>query len=277
VPSGFAVAHERTARDRQAPVALVTGAARNIGAATAARLQEDGFQIVATVFAEVELEGPGAPYSMALDEARALGAERDWDVLACDLADAAACAELLRFVRDRHGRLDALVCNAATWTYGPALETRDEAWRHVLEVNVVAIVRIVREAHDLLRAAPSPRIVNVSSIGASWAGNGVAPYNVAKAGVSALTRALAIELVDDGILVNAIAPGVIDTTSNALELAAGVTRARRLALVPVGRPGTPEEVAHLVSFLASPRLGFITGEVVTIDGGQLAGAAKELK
>jgi 3-oxoacyl-[acyl-carrier protein] reductase len=275
--SAFDVLHERSAIDRDVPVALVTGGARNIGRAIAARLEADGYQMVVTTFERAGPdEEPGAPASVAATEASALGADRDWDVVACDLADDKACGELISFVERRYGRLDCLVNNAATWTYGPALAVSDDDWRYVLEINVIAIVRLIRRSHALLRASYAPRVVNVSSIGAEWSGNGVAPYNVSKAGVSSLTRALAIELAEDGILINAVAPGFIETSSNAHELDHSDVLQRRLALIPAGAPGSPEDVANLVSFLGSPRLGFITGTVVTIDGGQLAGARKGL-
>jgi 3-oxoacyl-[acyl-carrier protein] reductase len=271
--SATAVVHARTSPNQNAPVALVTGGARNIGLAIATRLQADGYQVLVTTY-EVPggPEAAGEPASVPRSEAVALGANRDWDVLACDLANPEACAELVAFITDRYGRLDCLVNNAATWTYGPALEVSDADWRLVLEVNVLAAVRLIREAHPLLRSSPAPRIVNISSIGADWAGNGVAPYNVSKAGVNSLTRALAVELADEGILVNAIAPGFIETSSNEHELGDAEVLGRRLALVPASKPGAPKDVANLVSFLASPDLAFVTGSIVTIDGGQLAGA-----
>ena len=266
--------HERATRESGRPVALVTGAARNIGRAIAERLQRDGYQLVITTHETPAHEVAGAPASTTREEAAELGARLDWDVLACDLAAPESAAALAAFIEERYGRLDCIVNNAATWTYGPALEISDREWREVLEVNVIALVRLLRVTIALLRAAPSPRVINMSSIGASWSGNGVGPYNVSKAGVSALTRTLAVELAEDGILVNAVAPGFIDTTSNAHELDDPDMLARRLAQVPAGRAGLPQEVADAVAYLASPSLGFVTGSVLTIDGGQLAGARK---
>jgi NAD(P)-dependent dehydrogenase (short-subunit alcohol dehydrogenase family) len=264
------------ARDQpsgEQPVAIVTGAGRNIGYAIASRLQADGYQIVATAYAGDPMKGLGAPASVTIEQGRDFGRRHQWDVVECDLTNPGQCQELIGWTQDRYGRLDCLVNNAATWTYGPALSISDEDWCRVFDVNVLAIVRLVRSARDLLRAAPAPRIISISSTGAEWAGNGVAPYNVSKAGVSALTRALAVELAPDGILVNAVAPGFIDTTSNSHEFADPAVLHSHLSLIPLGRPGSSDEVATLVSFLASPRLGFLTGCVIRIDGGQLAGAS----
>jgi 3-oxoacyl-[acyl-carrier protein] reductase len=275
--SGFALIHSTPEPDPTLPVAVVTGGGRNIGRAIAARLREDGYQVLITVFdGRATQDAAGAPASVSTAEAAEIGERLGVDVVACDLADGNACRELVRLVADRYERLDCLINNAATWTYGPALGVSDDVWRYVLEVNVIAILRLIREAHPLLRAAPAPRVVNMSSIGAEWSGNGVGPYNVSKAAVSSLTRALAIELADDGIVINAIAPGFIVTSSNAHELDDPGVLGRRLALIPGGQPGQPDDVAHLVSFLASPRLEFVTGAVVRIDGGQLAGAATGL-
>ena len=275
--SALALLHTRSHPDAGAPVALVTGAARNIGLAIAGRLQTDGYQLVVTTYEHtIDADRPGGPASVGAAEAADLGAQHDWDVIGCDLADEGAVAELVSLVETRYGRLDCVVNNAATWAYGPALSISDAKWREVFEVNVLAIVRLVRAVHPLLCASPAARVVNLSSIGARWSGNGVAPYNVSKAAVSSLTRALATELADDRILVNEVAPGIIETSSNAHELNDPAIRSRRLALVPLGRTGTPEEVANVVALLASPALGFVTGSVVTIDGGQLAGARRGL-
>ena len=258
--------------DPRSPVALVTGAGRNIGLAIARRLQSDGYQIVTTIFAGDPLSGSGSPSRVGIDEGRRLGQENDWDVVSCDLSDRGQCGQVVEFVRQRYGRLDCLVNNAATWTYGPALDVSDDDWSRVLDVNVVAIVRLVRSCVDLLRASSAPRIVNLSSIGADWSGNGVAAYNVSKAGVGALTRCLAVELAPDGILVNAVAPGFIETTSNSHELDEPEIMADHLSLIPLDGTGSPDDVANIVSLLSSPRLAFVTGSIIRIDGGQLAGA-----
>jgi meso-butanediol dehydrogenase / (S,S)-butanediol dehydrogenase / diacetyl reductase len=253
------------------PVALVTGGARNIGHAIANRLHDDGFEIVVTIYEGDPLGGPGAPSRTTMDAGRDLGEKQDWDVLTGDLGDLGACEHLVNLVTERYGRLDCLIHNAATWTYGPALEVSDFDWRRVFDVDVLALVRLTRSAYPFLKRAPAPRVVAIGSIAAEWAGNGVGPYNVAKAGLNSLVRTLAVELAPDQILVNAVAPGLIETSTNGHELTDPDMTERHLLLIPMRRSGQPDEVARAVSFLASPELGFVTGSVLRIDGGQLAG------
>jgi NAD(P)-dependent dehydrogenase (short-subunit alcohol dehydrogenase family) len=222
--------------------------------------------------------GPGAdrpaghPLYTGKPSGEALGVEEGWDVVTADLADASHCRKLLAWVEEHHGRLDCLVNNAATWSFGSLAETTDADWRDVLEVNVVAIARLVREGRRLLRESNAARVVNVGSTAGFVPEVGIGPYSVSKAAVHALTAWMAVELADDGVLVNAVAPGFIDTSSNAQYLT-GERLPARLARIPVGRPGTTEEVAGAVSFLASPGLGFVTGTVLRCDGGQLAGSS----
>jgi NAD(P)-dependent dehydrogenase (short-subunit alcohol dehydrogenase family) len=259
-------------RAEAGPVACVSGAAGNIGRAIGRRLAEDGFHVVATVF-----DGTGAdrraghPLYSDRETGEALGAEEGWDVLACDLAEEADCRELVSWIGQRRGQLDCLVNNAATWSFGSLAETTDADWSAVFEVNVFAVARMVREAQALMRESDAPRVVNVGSTCGFLPEAGIGPYCVSKAAVHALTAWMAIELASDSILVNAVAPGFIDTSSNAQYMSAERLPGR-LARIPVGRPGTAAEVAGTVSFLASPTLGFVTGVVLRCDGGQVAGS-----
>jgi NAD(P)-dependent dehydrogenase (short-subunit alcohol dehydrogenase family) len=262
----------RAERANAARVACVTGAAGNIGRAIGRRLAADGFHVVATVYGGPGADRPaGHPLYTGKPSGEALGVEEGWDVVTADLADASHCRKLLAWVEEHHGRLDCLVNNAATWNFGSLAETTDADWRDVLEVNVVAIARLVREGRRLLRESNAARVVNVGSTAGFVPEAGIGPYSVSKAAVHALTAWMAVELADDGVLVNAVAPGFIDTSSNAQYLTDERLPAR-LARIPAGRPGTTEEVAGAVSFLASPGLGFVTGTVLRCDGGQLAGS-----
>ncbi len=261
-----------TGRDRAGPVACVSGASGNIGRAIGRRLAEDGFHVVATVFdGPASGAQPGDPLYSDAASGHALGTDEGWDVVTCDLGDSEQCRQLIAWVGERHGRLDCLVNNAATWSFGSISETSDADWSRVFDVNVFALVRLVREGRQLLRDAPAPRVVNIGSTAGVVPEAGIGPYSVSKAAVHSLTAWMAIELADDGILVNAVAPGFIDTSSNAQYMSAERLPGR-LERIPTGRAGTTAEVANVVSFLASPTLGFVTGVVVRCDGGQVAGS-----
>jgi NAD(P)-dependent dehydrogenase (short-subunit alcohol dehydrogenase family) len=263
------VAERREGAER---VACITGAAGNIGRAIGRRLAADGFHVVATVYGGPgPIRPPGHPLYAGRASGEALGGEEGWDVLSCDLADGADCRRLVAWIGERHGRLDCLVNNAATWGFGSLSETTDADWREVFEVNVFAAARLVREGRRLLRDSEAARVVNIGSSAGFLPEAGVGPYCVSKAAVHALTAWMALELAGDEILVNAVAPGFIDTTSNAQYMSAERLPAR-LARIPAGRPGTTAEVAGAVSYLASPALGFVTGVVLRCDGGQVAGS-----
>jgi NAD(P)-dependent dehydrogenase (short-subunit alcohol dehydrogenase family) len=188
-----------------------------------------------------------------------------------DLRDAEASSRALSWVSQQIGGLDVLINNAATWFEEPFLEATDDHWREVLEVNLVAPARLARLAIPLLRQSSAPRIVNVATTYAFLAEPGWSTYIASKAGLVGLTRSLAIELAGSRILVNCVAPGVVMTESNAsLSGEPDALRAYR-ARIPLGRFADPEEVARAVAFLSSTECSFVTGSVLTVDGGHLAG------
>lgn len=166
------------------------------------------------------------------------------------------------------GSLDILVNNAGIGGSHELLETSDDEWDRMLLVNLTSIFRLCRRAVPEMRAKRGGRILNVSSVFGSVAFPGTVSYSTAKAALIALTRSIAVDYARDGVTVNAIAPGLIVTgmTRERLQRDARY-RALMLEATPLGRPGRPEDVAGAAVFLASDDAAFITGQVLTVDGG----------
>jgi NAD(P)-dependent dehydrogenase (short-subunit alcohol dehydrogenase family) len=251
-------------------VALVTGAARGIGQAIADALAANGARVAYT-----DIDLPGATAAAA----RSAGAR----ALALDVSDAAQIdAILAEIVRD-WGRLDILVNNAGVNTLAhrvPIDQFPPQEWDRIVKVDLDGVFLVSRAASRVMVAQGSGRIVNIASIAGLVPLRLQCAFVAAKAGVVNLTRAMALELGPRGVLVNAIAPGSILTegTRKLFYDPDGSFRAnvqQMLAHVPLGRPGTPEEVAHAALFLAAPESSYVNGSVLTVDGGWTAGYTRE--
>jgi NAD(P)-dependent dehydrogenase (short-subunit alcohol dehydrogenase family) len=220
--------------------AVVTGGARGIGAAIAARLARDGYRVV------VADRDPGGALPV---HARAV---------VCDVSDEASVAALIGGVRAREGRLDALVCNAGIMIRKPIGELSVAEWSRVIATNLTSMFLLVRAAEDLLRAAKGA-VVTIASSRARMSEADTEAYAASKGGLVALTHALAISLGPD-VRVNCISPGWILTKGDP-------PRPEDHAFHPAGRVGVPDDVAALTAFLVGSESGFISGAEFVVDGG----------
>jgi 3-oxoacyl-[acyl-carrier protein] reductase len=247
-----------TAPALEGQVALVTGASRGIGRAIAAALAARGVKVVGTA--------TSASGAQAIGEALAAHGGRG---IALDVNDAAAVEAAIDAIVKEHGGLQILVNNAGITRDTLAMRMKDDDWDAVLDTNLKAVFRASRAVMRTMMKQRYGRIVNITSVVGASGNPGQANYAAAKAGVAGMTRALARELGSRGITVNCIAPGFIAT-----DMTDSLPEAQKTALlaqIPLGRLGSPEEIADAVAFLASPQAGYITGTELHVNGGMYMG------
>ncbi|WP_292829449.1 3-oxoacyl-ACP reductase family protein [Microbacterium sp.] len=245
-----------SAPDRR-PVALVTGASRGIGRAIAREVARAGFDVVIGYHEDHE----GAEATAA----EVVGFGGSAVSVGADLRDLAAGERYVQAALDRFGRLDALVNNAGIARDRRVRRMTDADWTDVLAVDLGGAFSCSRAAVTALAESPTGAIVNVSSIVGMNGNVGQANYAAAKGGLLSLTRSLAREFAPDDITVNAVAPGFV-LTDMTLTLPAEIIEAN-IAATPLARPGEPEDIASVVTWLVSPAARFVTGAVIPVDGG----------
>jgi NAD(P)-dependent dehydrogenase (short-subunit alcohol dehydrogenase family) len=261
----------------QGKVTIITGGAQGIGAACAERFAREGALVV---LADV-------------DDARgnALAKQLGAMYVHCDVGDKVDVDALVQKTIAKHDRIDVLVNNAGIFKAAPFLEVTEEDFDAVIRVNLKGAFLVAQAvAREMVKtgggkafddrsspgAASENRtsrgaIVNMSSVNAVMAIPSIASYNMSKGGINQLTRAMALALADHGVRVNAVAPGTIATELAAKAvLTSEEAKARILSRTPMKRLGTPQEIADVVAYLASDASSYLTGEIITADGGRMA-------
>ncbi len=237
-------------------VALVTGSARGIGLATAKRFLADGWRVA---LLDIDAENLKRTYT-------ALARPNETMAIACDVANPEQVTRAFAELKQRFGRLDALVNNAGIAIFKPILDVTYEDWSRVLAVNLTGPFLCTQAAAPIMRDNAGGAIVNITSISGLRASTLRTAYGTSKAGLAHLTKQQAAELASLGIRVNAVAPGPVDT---AMAQAVHTPEIRQdyHDHMPLNRYGLEEELAEAIYFLASERASYITGQVLCVDGG----------
>ena len=239
--------------------ALVTGASRGIGRAVALKLAAEGAKVA------LNFAGNEAAANEVRQEIEAAGGQAI--LVKADVANEAAVQEMVQKTADAFGRIDILVNNAGITRDGLLARMKEEDWDAVLSTNLKGVFLTTKAVAKLMMKQRAGRIVNMASVVGVTGNAGQANYSAAKAGVIGFTKTIARELASRGVPVNAVAPGFIDTDMTSV--LSDKAKEAALAGIPLGRMGTPEDIAAAVLFLASDQASYVTGQVLHVDGGMV--------
>ena len=239
---------------QQQKTAVITGASRGIGKATALKLARDGFNI-AVIYAG---NSEAAKETAEIIEKQSVSAL----VIQCDVADFEACKNVVSQIKEKFGGIDVLVNNAGITKDGLILKMSEQQFDAVVDVSLKGAFNMIRHCAPIFVKQRQGRIINITSVAGMMGNAGQANYSAAKAGMIGLTKSIARELAGRNVCCNAVAPGFIET-----DMTAALGDLPLKDAIPLKRQGKAEEVAALISFLASENAAYITGEVIKIDGG----------
>lgn len=238
-------------------IALVTGAAKGIGRAIAVALAKEGATVV------VNYNGSKEKAEAVVGEIRGLGTEGC--AYQCNVADTDAALAMIKEVIAQYGRLDILVNNAGITRDNLIMKMTEEDFDAVISANLKGCFNTIKGASRQMLKQRSGRIINITSVSGILGNAGQANYAASKAGIIGLTKTMARELASRGITVNGVAPGFVDTDMTQV-LSESVKEAAT-AQIPLGRFGKPEDIANMVTYLASEKAAYITGQIISVDGG----------
>jgi 3-oxoacyl-[acyl-carrier protein] reductase len=237
-------------------IALVTGGSRGIGGAVVKRLAADGAEVVIVDLIQDAAEAMVVELTAQGRTVRAIQA---------DVRDGARAQAIVEEIVEQRGRVDVLVNSAGIVRDGLMAAMTPDQWRDVLEVNLFGTYNFCRAVAQHMSYQRKGSIVNLSSTAAEFPSRGQVNYAASKGGVEGLTRAMAKEFAPRSVRVNAVAPGLIDTDLS--KAVRGLVGDRIKDVIPMKRIGTPDDVANVVTFLASDEAGYVTGQVLRVDGG----------